>query len=112
MGNGARPCPPSAPIPNRPHRCDVSNWRYFRNGTRSAVTRTISVHDAQRQFRRLTDETEHEAVVITRGDGTSVKLVPLSKQRPPPPFEGAEGEIRMRKDFDAPLDDLEGYRPL
>ena len=40
----------------------------------------ISVHDAENQLRRLMDEVDQgEEVVITRGDGASFKLVPLSK---------------------------------
>jgi len=51
--------------------------------------------------------------VITRGDGASFKLVPLSKPKPKPhpTFGSAEGEIWMSEDFNAPLDDFEDYMP-
>jgi antitoxin (DNA-binding transcriptional repressor) of toxin-antitoxin stability system len=72
----------------------------------------ISVRDAEKQLRRLINEAEQgEEVVITRGDGASFKLVPLSKQKPDPTFGSAEGEIWMSEDFDAPLDDFEDYLP-
>jgi antitoxin (DNA-binding transcriptional repressor) of toxin-antitoxin stability system len=72
----------------------------------------ISVHDAEKQLRRLIEAAEHgENVVITRGDGASFQLVPLSKSKPRPTFGSAEGEIWMSDDFDAPLNDFEGYMP-
>jgi antitoxin (DNA-binding transcriptional repressor) of toxin-antitoxin stability system len=74
--------------------------------------RKISVHDAEKQLRRLIEAAEHgEDVVITRGDGASFQLVPLSKSTPRPTFGSAEGEIWMSDDFDAPLDDFEDYMP-
>ncbi len=74
--------------------------------------RKISVHEAEKQLRRLIDEADRgEEVVITRGDGTSFKLVPFSKQKPRPTFGSAEGEIWMSEDFDASLDDFEDYMP-
>ena len=72
----------------------------------------ISVHDAEKQLRRLIDEADQgEEVVITRGDGASFKLVPLTKSKPRPTFGSAKGEIWMNEDFDAPLDDFEDYMP-
>jgi antitoxin (DNA-binding transcriptional repressor) of toxin-antitoxin stability system len=72
----------------------------------------ISVHDAEKQLRRLIDEADQgEEVVITRGDGASFKLVPLTKSKPRPTFGSAEGEIWMSEDFNAPLDDFENYMP-
>jgi antitoxin (DNA-binding transcriptional repressor) of toxin-antitoxin stability system len=72
----------------------------------------ISVRDAEKQLRRLIEAAEHgEDVVITRGDGASFQLVPLSKSKLRPTFGSAEGEIWMSDDFDAPLNDFEGYMP-
>ena len=72
----------------------------------------ISVHDAEKQLRQLIDEADQgEEVVITRGDGASFKLVPLSKQKPTPSFGSAKGDIWMSEDFDALLDDFEDYMP-
>jgi antitoxin (DNA-binding transcriptional repressor) of toxin-antitoxin stability system len=73
----------------------------------------VNVNDAAKQLRRLLDEAEQgEEVVITRGDGASFKLVPLSKVKPRPTFGSAEGEIWMSEDFDEPLDDFDDYMPL
>jgi antitoxin (DNA-binding transcriptional repressor) of toxin-antitoxin stability system len=73
---------------------------------------TISVHDAEKQLRRLIEAAEREEdVVITRGDGASFQLVHLSKSKPRATFGSAEGEIWMSEDFDAHLDDFEGYMP-
>ena len=72
----------------------------------------ISVHDAEKQLRQLIDEADQgEEVVITRGDGASFKLVPLSKQKPSPTFGSAKGDIWMSEGFDALLDDFEDYMP-
>jgi len=72
----------------------------------------ISVRDAEKQLRRLINEADQgEEIVITRGDGASFKLVPLSKQTPHPTFGSAERKIWMSEDFDAPLDDFEDYMP-
>jgi len=72
----------------------------------------ISVRDAEKRLRRLINEADQgEEIVITRGDGASFKLVPLSKQKPQPTFGTAEGKIWMSEDFDAPLDDFEDYMP-
>jgi antitoxin (DNA-binding transcriptional repressor) of toxin-antitoxin stability system len=74
--------------------------------------RKISVRDAGKQLRQLIDEADRgEEVVITRGDGASFKLVPLSKQTSGPTFGSARGEIWMSEDFDAPLSDFDDYMP-
>jgi antitoxin (DNA-binding transcriptional repressor) of toxin-antitoxin stability system len=73
---------------------------------------TISLHAAEKQLRRLIDEADQgKKVVITRGDGASFQLVPLSKSKPRPTFGSAQGEIWMSEDFNAPLDDFEDYMP-
>jgi prevent-host-death family protein len=73
----------------------------------------VSLQEAEKQLRHLIDEAEQgEEVVITRGDGASFKLVPLSKVKPRPTFGSAEGKIWMSEDFDEPLDDFDDYMPL
>jgi antitoxin (DNA-binding transcriptional repressor) of toxin-antitoxin stability system len=72
----------------------------------------ISVHDAGKTLRLLLDEADQgEDVVITRGDGASFKLVPLTKQDVCRTFGSARGDVWMSDDFDAPLDDFEDYMP-
>jgi len=72
----------------------------------------ISVHDAEKKLRLLLDQADQgEDVVITRGDGASFKLVPLTKQDARRTFGSARGDVWMSDDFDAPLDDFEDYMP-
>jgi len=72
----------------------------------------VSLKDAEKQLRHLLDEAEQgEEVVITRADGASFRLVPLSKVKPRPTFGSAEGETWMSKDFDAPLHDFDDDIP-
>lgn len=72
----------------------------------------ISVQDAEKQLRRFIDEADQgEEAVITRADGASFQLAPLSKSEPRPTFGSAEGEIWMSEDFDAPLDEFEDHMP-
>jgi antitoxin (DNA-binding transcriptional repressor) of toxin-antitoxin stability system len=72
----------------------------------------VSLKDAAKQLRRLLDEAEQgEEVVITRGDGASFKLVPLSKVKPRPIFGSAKGEIWMSEDFDDPRNKVEDDMP-
>jgi prevent-host-death family protein len=73
----------------------------------------VSLQEAEKQLRHLIDEAEQgEEVVITRGDGASFKLVPLSKVKPRPTFGSAKGEVWMSEDFDESLDDFDDYMPL
>jgi antitoxin (DNA-binding transcriptional repressor) of toxin-antitoxin stability system len=44
-----------------------------------------------------------EEVVITRSDGTSFKIVPISTTKPRPKFGSAKGLVRMSDDFDEHL---------
>ena len=48
-----------------------------------------------------------EEVVITRTDGASFKIVPLSEVGTSPKFGSARGLIKMSDDFDEPLADLQ-----
>jgi antitoxin (DNA-binding transcriptional repressor) of toxin-antitoxin stability system len=72
----------------------------------------ISVHDAEKRLRLLLDEADQgEDVVITRGDGASFKLVPITKQDVRRTFGSARGDVWMSDDVDAPLDDFNDYMP-
>jgi len=104
-------------VPHEAFRTDHTVETYFGYSVvaierEDPLMHKISVHDAENQLRRLMDEVDQgEEVVITRSDGASFKLVPLSKGKPRPTFGSAEGAIRMSEDFDAPLDDFEDYMP-
>lgn len=49
-----------------------------------------------------------EEVVITKGDRTSIKLIPITpvKSRQP---GSAKGQVWMSEDFDEPLEDFKDY---
>ena len=52
-----------------------------------------------------------EDVIITQGDGSAFKIVPLSQEKPIPKFGSAKGLFKMSDDFDEPLEDFEDYAP-
>jgi antitoxin (DNA-binding transcriptional repressor) of toxin-antitoxin stability system len=69
----------------------------------------IPVEEAQIRLPELIGEaTDGEDVVIARGDGTAVRLVPVALAGTPR-FGSARGLFTMRDDFDAPLEDFREY---
>lgn len=69
----------------------------------------VPVDEAQTRLPELIGEAaEGEEVVITRADGTAVRLVPVEPE-PKPRFGSARGMFTMADDFDAPLDDFAPY---
>jgi antitoxin (DNA-binding transcriptional repressor) of toxin-antitoxin stability system len=52
-----------------------------------------------------------EEVLIGEPDAPTVKLVPVSCQKPRPQFGSARGKIFMADDFDAPVSDFAEYMP-
>lgn len=71
----------------------------------------INVKEAQERLPELIDEaTSGEDVVIERGDGAAVRLVPVVQpERRPRTFGSARGLIHMSDDFDEPLEDFKDY---
>ena len=59
----------------------------------------------------IEDAIQGKEVVITKDGKAVVKLVPVSQPKPLPIFGSAKGLISMSDDFDAPLDDFQGYTP-
>lgn len=69
----------------------------------------IPVEEAQIRLPELIGEaTDGEDVVISRADGTAVRLVPVEMEGRPR-FGSARGLFTMHDDFDAPLDDFREY---
>ena len=70
---------------------------------------TISIDEASARLPELFEEAAggHD-VVITRGDGAAMRLVPV-EQHGTPRFGSARGLFTMADDFDAPLEDFEPY---
>jgi prevent-host-death family protein len=48
-----------------------------------------------------------EEVIITRGDGSLFKIVPVPPPKPVPKFGSARGLITIADDFDKPLEGFE-----
>jgi prevent-host-death family protein len=72
----------------------------------------VKLKEAEVRLAELIDEAAHgEEVVITRGDGTAFKIVPISEIKPYPKFGSAKGLIKMSDDFDEPLEDFKNYMP-
>jgi prevent-host-death family protein len=70
----------------------------------------VDVKEAEGRLAELISEVVRgEEVIITRSDGTSFKLVPVTELRPK--FGSAKGLVEMSDDFDEPLEDFEAYAP-
>lgn len=52
-----------------------------------------------------------EEVIITRSDGKSFQIVPISTPKPRPRFGSAKGLVKMSDDFDDLLADFQDYYP-
>ena len=74
---------------------------------------TVRIDEAQRRLLELVEKARQgEDVVISHGDGTAVRLVPVLSaelDRQPRKGGGAKGRIHLRSDFDDPLHDFEPY---
>jgi len=72
----------------------------------------VNTKEAQSHLDQLLDVAAHgEDVLITREDGLSYKIVLFEAPRPKPVFGSARGLIRIREDFDEPLEDFKDYEP-
>ena len=73
---------------------------------------TVGLKEAAERLAELIDEVASgEEVVITRDDGAIFKIVPVALMPPLPKFGSAKGQVKMREDFDEPLDDFQAYAP-
>lgn len=74
------------------------------------MTATVPVGEAKSQLSELLRRVEGgEEIIIRRGSRSIARLVPERPTRIAAP--GAlSGRIRMSDDFDAPLEDFDGYR--
>jgi antitoxin (DNA-binding transcriptional repressor) of toxin-antitoxin stability system len=68
----------------------------------------VDVKEAQVRLSDLIDQAiKGEVVVISKGEGSLVRLVPISGVCGHPVFGSAKGLIEVSDDFDAPLDDFQ-----
>jgi antitoxin (DNA-binding transcriptional repressor) of toxin-antitoxin stability system len=70
----------------------------------------IHLKEAQNRLAELIEAAAGgEEIVIFRNDGTSFKIVPISKERTTPKFGSAKGLVKMLDGFDDPLEGFEEY---
>ena len=71
---------------------------------------TVAIEQAQENLSRLIDDVATgEHVVITRNQVPIAELIPVARPQLKPVFGSAKGMMTMSEDFDAPLDDFQGY---
>lgn len=72
----------------------------------------VDITDAPQRLLDLIQAAEQgEEVIITKNQQPLIQLVPILAERPRPQFGSARGQVQMRDDFDAPLDDFREYMP-
>lgn len=75
------------------------------------MKKTVTMHEAKTHFSRLVREAlAGEEIIVARGNEPLIRLVPISNEAPPRRFGTARGLIEMAEDFEAPLEDFDGYR--
>lgn len=73
---------------------------------------SVNLKDAETQLAKLVeDAVRGEDVIITRPDGTSFRIVPMTDAVAVPKFGSANGLIKMSDDFDARLEEFYRYAP-
>jgi prevent-host-death family protein len=73
---------------------------------------TVGLKEAAGRLAELIDAVASgEEVVITRDDGATFKIIPVTLMPPFPKFGSAKGRVKMREDFDEPLEDFQAYAP-
>ena len=71
---------------------------------------TVGLKEAAGRLAELIDEVASgKEVVITREDGATFKIIPVALMPPSPKFGSAKGQVKMREDFDEPLEDFQAY---
>ncbi|MDI6794426.1 MAG: type II toxin-antitoxin system Phd/YefM family antitoxin [bacterium] len=72
----------------------------------------VKLKEAKVRLAELIDEAAYgEEVLITRGDGITFKIIPISQTKPSPKFGSAKGLVEISDDFDEPLEDFKDYMP-
>lgn len=73
---------------------------------------SVNIKEAETQLAKLVeDAAKGEDVIITRNDGTSFRIVPVTNTATAPKFGSAKGLIKISDDFDEPLEGFEDYMP-
>jgi antitoxin (DNA-binding transcriptional repressor) of toxin-antitoxin stability system len=72
----------------------------------------INLQEAETRLAELIEEAASgEEVIITRSEGLTFKIVPITANVPRPKFGSAKGKVKIADDFDEPLPDFEDYAP-
>ncbi|MEM1041822.1 MAG: DUF2281 domain-containing protein [Bacteroidota bacterium] len=73
--------------------------------------RKVKLDEAQERLPELIEDAANgEDIVISRGDGADVRLVPVVEpERRPRKGGSLRGQVWMSDDFDEPLDDFVPY---
>ena len=71
----------------------------------------VKLHEAKTHLSRLIQRAlDGEEVIIAKGNTPLVKLVVLDSARGDRVLGTAAGQVEMSDDFDAPLEDFDGYQ--
>lgn len=71
---------------------------------------SVNIHEAKTQFSKLVRRAEEgEEIVVRRGREPVAQLGPLKKRGGVRGFGSMKGEIRIREDFDEPLEEFAEY---
>lgn len=71
----------------------------------------VNIHEAKTHLSKLIqDAIDGEEVIIARGNEPIVRLVLVESARAKRTLGWAKGMVRIADDFDAPLEDFDGYR--
>lgn len=74
--------------------------------------RIVTIHQAKSNLSRLIQAAvAGEEIIIARGKTPLVRLAQVRRVKRKREFGFAEGKIRIKPDFDAPLDDFADYQP-
>jgi len=70
----------------------------------------VKLHEAKTHLSRLIQRAlEGEEVIIAKGDKPLVKLVVLDEAQKKRRLGTAKGEVNIAADFEAPIEDFDGY---
>lgn len=72
----------------------------------------VTIEEAAAQLPRLIETLSQcgDEIVITQDQRPVARLVGVTDTRPRPHFGSARGEVVIREDFDAPLEDFADYQ--
>jgi prevent-host-death family protein len=73
-------------------------------------SRAVDVRHAESQLQELVDQASRgEEVILTQRGEPVARIIPIVRRVPRRRFGSATGMIRMREDFDEPLEDFSAY---